>query len=71
MRPFFFSAFFFCATNGKVCSDGEIIVKGFLEALGFESYRLVLKKSIIPDTNAAYDLGNAEYKIRYFFESSN
>ena len=24
---------------------------------------------IIPDTNAAYDLGNAEYKIRYLFQS--
>lgn len=59
------------ATNGKVCSDGEIIVKGLLDALGFESDRLVLKKHIIPDTNAAYDLGNAEYKIRYLFESDN
>ena len=59
------------ATNGKVCSDGEVIVKGLLDALGFESDRLVLKKSIIPDTNAAYDLGSAEHKIRYLFESSN
>jgi hypothetical protein len=26
---------------------------------------------IIPDTNAAYDLGNADYKIRHLFLSSN
>ena len=26
---------------------------------------------IIPDTNAAYDLGNAEYKIRHLFLSDN
>lgn len=58
-------------TNGKVCSDGEIIVKGLLDALGFESDRLVLKKSIIPDTNAAYDLGSASNKIRYLFKSDN
>ena len=25
----------------------------------------------IPDTNAAYDLGNAEYKIRHLFLSDN
>ena len=59
-------------SNGKVCFDGtDIVVKGLLDALGFESNRLVLKKHIIPDTNAAYDLGNAEFKIRYLFESSN
>ena len=26
---------------------------------------------ILPDTNAAYDLGNAEYKIRHLFLSDN
>ena len=26
---------------------------------------------MIPDTNAAYDLGNAEYKIRHLFLSDN
>ena len=26
---------------------------------------------ILPDTNAAYDLGNAEYKIRHLFLSNN
>lgn len=57
------------ATSGKVCSDGEVIVKGLLDALGFESNRLVLKKSIVPDTNNAYDLGSAEYKIRDIYEN--
>ena len=30
-----------------------------------------MTSSIIPDTNAAYDLGNAEYKIRHLFLSNN
>ena len=30
-----------------------------------------MKAHIIPDTNAAYDLGNAEYKIRHLFLSDN
>ena len=61
------------ASNGYVCSDsnGNIIVKGLLDAFAFESNQITLKKHIIPDTNAAYDLGNAEYKIRYLFQSSN
>lgn len=58
-------------TSGKVCTDGDLVVKGLLDALGFESDRLVLKKSIIPDTNNAYDLGSAEYKIRDIYESDN
>ena len=55
-------------TNGRVCSDGEVVVKGLLDAFGFESDKLVLKKSIIPDTHNAYDLGSAEYKIRDIYE---
>ena len=31
----------------------------------------VMTGHIIPDTNAAYDLGNAEYKIRHLFLSDN
>ena len=55
---------------GKVCYDGtNIVVKGLLDALGFEASQLTLKKHLIPDTNAAYDLGNAEYKVRYLFLS--
>ena len=30
-----------------------------------------MTSSIIPDTNAAYDLGSAEYKIRHLFLSDN
>ena len=59
-------------TNGKVCFDGtDIVVKGLLDALGFEDNNIVLKKHVIPDSNAAYDLGNAEYKIRHLFLSDN
>ena len=67
---------------GKVCYDGtEIIVKGLLDALGFDTDQLTLKKHLIPIrddaecnglgcTSAAWfiDIGNAEYKIRDVFE---
>ena len=40
--------------------------------LGFNSNNdLELACHIIPDTNAAYDLGSAEYKIRHLFLSDN
>lgn len=49
---------------GKVCYDGtDIVVKGLLDALGFESQQLTLKKHLIPETNAAYDLGDPYYKF--------
>ena len=35
------------------------------------NYTVGLTGHIIPDTNAAYDLGNAEYKIRHLFLSDN
>lgn len=58
--------------NGKVCFDGtDVVVKGLLDALGFEDNNIVLKKHIIPDSNAAYDFGNAENKIRHLFLSDN
>ena len=59
---------------GQICTDinGNAFVKGLAEAFDLSSSTsIILKKHIIPDTNAAYDLGNAEYKIRYLFESSN
>lgn len=57
---------------GKVCYNGtEIIVKGLLDALGFGETQLALKKHLIPVSNAAFDLGNAEYKIRHLFLSDN
>lgn len=56
-------------TNGKICFDGtDLVVKGMAEAFGFEDDRIVLKKSIIPDTHNAYDFGSAEYKIRDIYE---
>jgi hypothetical protein len=31
----------------------------------------IMKASIIPDTNAAYDIGSAEYKVRHLYLSDN
>ena len=62
------------AATGDICHDvtaNKLIMKGFSSAFGLESNRIVLKKSLIPDTNSAYDLGNAEYKIRHLFLSDN
>tara|TARA_B100000131_G_scaffold293654_1_gene309146 strand:+ start:85 stop:897 length:813 start_codon:yes stop_codon:yes gene_type:complete len=40
--------------------------------LSFDSSNNIsIDTHIIPDTNAAYDLGNAEYKIRHLFLSDN
>ena len=57
------------AGPGHVClQNSTIIVKGLLEAFGLDGTHITLKKSIIPDTNNQYDLGNAEYKIRDIYE---
>lgn len=55
---------------GQVCvANNKIFVKGLLDAFDFSNTNhITLKKSIIPDTNDAYDLGNAEYKIRDIYE---
>jgi len=59
-------------TNGLVCYDGSnVVVKGLLDAFAFQSDRIDLKKHLIPTQNAAFDLGNAEYKIRHLFLSDN
>ena len=59
------------ASAGHVCHDGtNVVVKGLAEAFGLDDANAItLKKHLIPDTNAAYDLGNAEYKIRHMFLS--
>ena len=56
---------------GQVCvgTNNKIFVKGLLDAFEFtNTNHITLKKSIIPDTNNAYDLGNAEYKVRDIYE---
>ena len=56
---------------GEVCVDAnnKIVVKGLSDAFDFSNTNhITLKKSIIPNTNNAYDLGNAEYKIRDIYE---
>ena len=69
-----------CASTdaGKVCWDGnDVVVKGLLDRLAFDSTIgggqpvLTLKSHIIPDTNAAYDFGNAALKIRDIYEDGN
>lgn len=59
---------------GQVCIDAnnKIVVKGLSDAFDFSNTNhITLKKSIIPDTNAQFDLGNAEYKIRHLYLSNN
>lgn len=59
---------------GQICTDiqGRAFVKGLSDAFDFSnSNQITFKKHMIPETNAAYDLGSAEYKVRYLFESSN
>ena len=59
-------------TPGKVCFDGtDIVVKGLLDALGFDTNQLTLKKNLIPDTTNTYDFGSANYKIRDIYEDDN
>ena len=59
-------------SNGAVCFNGQTVeVKGLSDYLGFEANHLELRKHIIPSQNAAFDLGNAEYKIRHLFLSDN
>ena len=59
-------------SNGAVCFNGTVVeVKGLSDYLGFAANHLELRKHIIPSQNAAFDLGNAEYKIRHLFLSDN
>ena len=42
-----------------------------LDYISESSNQITISNHIIPDTNAAYDLGSAEYKIRHLFLSDN
>lgn len=58
---------------GQICTDanGKAFVKGLAEAFDLsDTNKIILKKHIIPDTNAVYDLGSAEYKIRHLYLSN-
>jgi len=51
---------------------GKQIADGTVEGVDIDWYpHLEMQGHIIPDTNAAYDLGNASYKIRHLFLSDN
>lgn len=61
---------------GQICTDtnGNAFVKGLQDAFDFSHVNdspayITFKKSLIPDANAAYDIGNAEKKLRYLFKS--
>ena len=51
--------------------NNSLTVGGEQVALSSELYTVGLTGHIIPDTNAAYDLGSAERKIRHLFLSDN
>ena len=54
----------------KLANDGTLT--DGTSTLTFDSNNSIsIDTHIIPDTNAAYDLGNAEYKIRHLYLSSN
>ena len=52
--------------DGSATNQGQKGDKGESSDMGG-----TMTSHIIPDTNAAYDLGNAEYKIRHLFLSDN
>jgi hypothetical protein len=65
-----------CAISeaGSVCTDGDgrVVVKGLREAFDLSNAAHVgLRKHLIPEQNAAVDLGNAERKVRHLFLSDN
>lgn len=53
-------------TDGSATNQGQKGDKGESSDMGG-----TMTSHIIPDANAAYDLGNAEYKIRHLFLSDN
>lgn len=60
------------ASSGSGGSSSSSSITDGTSTLSFDSNnRISIDTHIIPDTNAAYDLGNAEYKIRHLFLSDN
>jgi len=57
--------FYYCTNHSGM--GGTVNLLGELSTLRSD----VMQSSMIPDTNAAYDLGSAEYKIRHLFLSDN
>ena len=65
------------ASSGGVSSGDDISfnnldISGVLRGTsGYNNNQLSLESHIIPTSNASFDLGNAEYKIRHLFLSDN
>lgn len=57
--------FYYCTNHSGM--GGTVNLLGELSSLRSD----VMQSSMIPDTNAAYDLGSAEYKIRHLYLSDN
>ena len=53
-------------------SMNDLDISGVLRGTsGYNSNQISLGSHIIPTSNATYDFGNAEYKIRHLFLSDN
>lgn len=57
-------------TSTRSTVTGPLRVTGTLSGQTSNN-RITYSSHFIPDTNAAYDLGNAEYKVRHLFLSDN
>lgn len=58
---------------GQICTDtnGNAFVKGLLDAFDLSDVnKLLLKKHLVPNGNAVFDIGEAENKIRHFYLSN-
>ena len=59
-------------SNGDDISFNNMDISGVLRGTsGYNNNQLSLGSHIIPTSNASFDLGNAEYKIRHLFLSDN
>ena len=59
-------------TTGQVLStDGSGVLSWATNSAAASASNFTWDASILPDTNEAYDLGSAEYKVRHLFLSDN
>ena len=58
-------------TTARIVFNPSLPTEGLENAGGLTSMGGTMTDHILPDANAAYDLGSAEYKIRHLFLSNN
>jgi len=59
--------------SGQICTDanGSAFVKGLADSFDLsDTNKILLKKHLIPDGNALFDIGEAENKIRHLYLSN-